>query len=73
MEARRHPEVLKARCTGCGRCVSACRFRLFTLEVAGFRKHALLVDPGRCNGCRACLAVCPVGALAFAGGELGAG
>ena len=59
----RHPEVETARCTGCGRCVSACPERLFTLEVAGFRKHALLTEPARCSRCLVCLAACPVGAL----------
>lgn len=57
------PEVDAARCTGCGRCVAACPERLFTLEVSGFRKHALLGAPTRCNRCLECLAACPVGAL----------
>jgi ferredoxin len=52
-----------SRCTGCGRCVSACPLGLFTLEVAGYRKHALMRDPGLCNGCLKCLDGCPVGAL----------
>ena len=57
------PEVVTARCTGCGRCVSACPERLFTLEVCGFRKHALLQAPQRCSSCQKCVAACPVGAL----------
>lgn len=57
------PEVAISRCTGCGRCVSACPARLFTLEVSGFRKYAALSEPARCSRCYACLAACPVGAL----------
>ncbi len=57
------PEVTAARCTGCGRCVAACASRLFTLEVAGYRKHAVLQAPERCTGCQQCVAACPVGAL----------
>lgn len=60
------PEVAMARCTGCGRCVAACRERLLTLEVTGYRKHAFLREPARCTRCLDCLdcvAACPVGAL----------
>jgi ferredoxin len=58
-----YPEVTTARCIGCGRCIAACGERLFTLEVSGYRKHAVLIEPGRCTGCLSCLAACPVGAL----------
>jgi len=57
------PEIEITRCTGCGRCVAACRERVITLEVSGFRKHAALVTPLRCSRCQSCLAACPVGAL----------
>ena len=60
------PEVSTTRCTGCGRCVSACPARLFTLEVSGFRKHAVLQRPQRCSRCLQCVAVCLVGALSLA-------
>ena len=58
-----HPEIEITRCTGCGRCVSACRDRIITLEVSGFRKHAVMVTPMRCSRCLSCVAACPVGAL----------
>ena len=58
-----YPEVDAARCTGCGRCVSACPERLFTLEVSGFRKHAVLLVSTGCNRCLLCRSACLVGAL----------
>jgi ferredoxin len=58
------PEVNIKRCSGCGRCVAACPERLFTLEVAGYRKFAALKEPQRCTRCLQCLAACPIGALA---------
>jgi ferredoxin len=51
------------RCTGCGRCVAVCSERLFTLEVSGFRKHAVITEPERCTQCLKCLLACPVGAI----------
>ncbi len=61
-----HPEVDAARCSGCGRCIAACTERLFTLEVTGFRKHAVLTAPQRCTRCLECLPACPVAALTCA-------
>jgi ferredoxin len=58
------PKVEVKRCTGCGRCVSACPEKLFTLEVAGYRKHAAL-RKGPCGRCLKCLETCPVGALSI--------
>lgn len=57
------PEIDPLRCTGCGRCVAACRERCITLEVTGYRKCAVLVRPRDCTGCGACLVACPVRAL----------
>ena len=59
------PQIDSARCTGCGRCVAACPEKILTLEVAGFRKHAVIMHPDRCNMCGRCIAECPVEAVSF--------
>jgi len=59
------PQIDSARCTGCGRCVAACPVRIITLEVAGFRKNAMIMQPARCNLCGRCIAECPVEAVSF--------
>jgi NAD-dependent dihydropyrimidine dehydrogenase PreA subunit len=64
-EEGRLPEVNRKRCTGCGRCVAACPLRLFTLEVSGYRKNAVLGNPAACTGCGNCIEACPVGALGW--------
>jgi ferredoxin len=58
-----HPEVTVTRCTGCGRCVAACPERLLSLEVVGYRKHAVLSQAERCTQCGKCIVECPFGAL----------
>ena len=49
-------------CTGCGRCVAACRHRALSMETEfpnGFGRKQASLDPRRCNGCGACLPACP--------------
>lgn len=65
MTYRDHPRIDVARCTGCGRCVAACRKRLLTLQVTGFRKHALVVSSQSCKRCGGCASACPVHAITF--------
>ena len=59
------PEVDTARCTGCGRCVAACRPHLLFLETQGWKKFSTLQDQERCTGCGACALACPFNALAI--------
>jgi len=63
------PEVVwyEIRCTGCGRCVQACRF--------GVRTLGLMTDEQRerCRLCGDCVAVCSAGALEIVGRTVTAG
>lgn len=60
---RKLPRVDSLRCTGCGRCVAACEPMLLSLEVAHWKKRAVLHDAARCTGCRLCERRCPFGAI----------
>jgi hypothetical protein len=51
------PLVVDERCTGCGKCSSACPESAVLLEGGTAR-----IDPERCVGCGACIAACPEGA-----------
>ncbi len=48
------------KCTGCGTCVSMCRYDAID-EVDGVYRIA----PLRCEGCKVCVAFCPVEAIDF--------
>ncbi|NCP39815.1 MAG: 4Fe-4S dicluster domain-containing protein [Rhodoferax sp.] len=63
--AHRHPvaHIDTARCSGCGRCISACDLRLFVFETHNWRKRAVLQDSEQCSGCGVCVARCSTGAL----------
>lgn len=52
------------RCSGCGRCVTACQTRLYTLEPIGYRKISINSAPEKCTGCSRCIQECPLGLLA---------
>jgi len=54
-----------ARCSGCGRCISACEFRLFSFETRAWKKTSVLQDIDRCNGCGECVSKCVIGALSL--------
>ncbi|WP_460596644.1 4Fe-4S binding protein [Geomonas sp. Red276] len=56
------PVIDSHRCSGCGRCVSACPERRYSLEADGYRKHAARRE-GDCRTCGKCFGQCPVGAL----------
>ncbi len=51
------------RCTGCGRCISACALNLIAFETKNWKKRSVLQQPERCTGCGDCESRCPVGAI----------
>jgi ferredoxin len=51
------------RCTGCGRCVSACPYHLLSLEPLGHRKIVIRESHDNCAGCHACVDSCPFGVM----------
>ncbi len=55
-------EVAPERCTACGRCVEACRFKAVSL-VDGEAGQYARVDPIACEGCGVCEYVCPEDAV----------
>lgn len=59
-----------ARCSGCGRCISACDLRLFAFETHDWKKRSVLHDPQRCTGCGECGARCATGAIVMAAAGL---
>jgi NAD-dependent dihydropyrimidine dehydrogenase PreA subunit len=56
-----------ARCSGCGRCLSACELRLLAFETKAWKKRTVLQDIDRCSGCGDCAARCPTRAISMAG------
>jgi ferredoxin len=57
------PHIDAARCTGCGRCVATCPEKIITLEVAGYRKCAVIEHAEKCTLCGQCAMNCPVEAV----------
>ncbi|WP_370654345.1 ATP-binding protein [Rhodoferax sp.] len=53
------------RCSGCGRCISACEFRLFSLETKAWKKRSVMLDVEQCSGCGVCAARCATGAISM--------
>lgn len=61
------PVIDPQRCTGCGRCISACPPHVLWLEVQGSHnwgpKCSTLHDETHCTGCAKCALVCPFDAI----------
>lgn len=63
MTRKSPPTIDTNKCSGCGRCVAACKKKLITLETSGYRKHAVRHGQSRCECCCDCLNQCPVLAM----------
>ncbi len=64
---RRMPAFDAQKCTGCRKCVERCRFNALV-----FVKGAPMLFGEVCHSCGVCAYVCPEGAVAVAGLEVGA-
>ena len=49
------------KCSGCGQCLSDCRFE----AVAADERGTFFIDPARCEGCGVCVRFCPSQAIDF--------
>ncbi len=58
-------EIDPTRCSGCGRCISACEFRLFSFETKAWKKTSVLRDATLCSGCGECASRCVIGAISM--------
>lgn len=70
--ARRSQEVYyyASRCTGCGRCVKACRSGALEIAKADDGRSIVTSDPSKCASCMRCVAACPSGAREAVGAAL---
>lgn len=61
-----HEAVIRPdACTGCGRCVSHCRFEAITLVPGDGGRPLAAIAPPSCEGCGVCVRVCPHAAIDF--------
>lgn len=57
-------EINLHACSGCGRCVHACRYGVLGhVSVFGLHRHAHVDLPQNCRGCLTCVTTCPTGAI----------
>ena len=61
--SRHLPDIDPQRCTGCGRCISACGPHVLVLQRQGWDKVSALTDATACTGCHQCAWHCPFDAI----------
>lgn len=57
--------IAEDRCTGCGRCLEACRFNAVSSVFGPDGRERFAVDPISCEGCGLCSRICPAEAIRF--------
>jgi MinD superfamily P-loop ATPase len=57
--------IRRERCTGCGTCLSLCRFGAVRTSEAGPGDSTFVIDPVACEGCGVCVRFCPEQAIDF--------
>lgn len=55
--------IAAERCSGCGRCVAACRKGIYSLEASEGRKFAVRMGVERCSHCLECRRECLMEAI----------
>lgn len=57
--------IREADCTGCGKCLSLCRFGAVRKRESPGGKWIFAIDPAFCEGCGVCVRFCPAQAIDF--------
>jgi MinD superfamily P-loop ATPase len=57
--------IREADCTGCGKCLSLCRFDAVRKRESPGGKWVFAIDPASCEGCGVCVRFCPAQAIDF--------
>jgi MinD superfamily P-loop ATPase len=61
-----HEAVIRQdTCTGCGECLSHCRFKAVQLSEEPGQRARFFIDPVSCEGCGVCVRFCPEHAIDF--------
>ncbi|MFO7627447.1 MAG: ATP-binding protein [Candidatus Fermentibacteraceae bacterium] len=61
-----HQAVIRSNtCTGCGKCLSVCRFEAVGRVDTAPGDSVFFIDSTACEGCGACVRFCPAGAIDF--------
>jgi MinD superfamily P-loop ATPase len=61
-----HEAIIRREdCTGCGECLTHCRFQAIRTDGKAEGCTKFFIDPISCEGCGVCVRFCPVGAIDF--------
>jgi MinD superfamily P-loop ATPase len=57
--------IRQSECSGCGACLTLCRFDAVRMEQKADGEAVFFIDPIACQGCGVCVRFCPVNAIDF--------